>query len=229
MDLLKEYIFSDKFIPYTTRENAYKCFEDIINLISNTNLSFIDISNFVKNKYSYVIYNHQLSRDITQYTYDIVSNVININKDDIIKRYSDPYKDVKERMMFRIELYKYGWDVSQIEKYICKYFLNNDKYCEDIDIHMYEIVYNNIMLKLEICKNNKTKKVGRPSFPPLIKEYIKQKHLNNIKEGMRLRYKYSDEYKKIKECLLTKDEASIIVSFLNDDTLKNKINGLTIK
>ena len=57
---------------------------------------------------------------------------------------------------------------------------------------------------------------GRPSLPPVLKSYIKEKHINTVRENMRTRYKKIAIFDTIKDSLLTPQEIEIIEDMFED-------------
>ena len=151
---------------------------------------------------------------------------MDVNK--IKDRYVTPPDEVEERMMFRIELYKEGWNVEQIENYIYKYILKKETPIIDTSVYNY---YTNTMNLLNIYNKEREKRIGRPSLPPLLKEYVNKKHKRKVKEGMRKRYKHSNSFESIKSNLLTNDELQVLEDMFEDknDKLLLKLKRLNIR
>ena len=131
-------------------------------------------------------------------------------------------------MIFRIELYKEGWTHKQIEHYIYKYLLKDE--CNNTNPMLIEIMYHNLIEKVKIYNKYKIQKIGRPSIPQPLKQYIKNKTLKKIKDNMRLKYKYSKCYEDIKYNLLTLEEKEYIIGKIGDrKDIVNKLNNLVLK
>ena len=209
-----------------TKEQCINRRTDATFLLLNTNIKFIDILQHVRNKYNYMVTLDKPERDIIQYSYKCICLYYKIPLDEIKKRYTDNYDEVEERIMFRIELYKEGWNIEQIERYIYKYLLKED-YVEG-DIEYYKHMYYNFMLRIEIHKKEKDYKIGRPPLPYSIKQYIKSKHLCKIRDNMRKKYLYSNEYEKIKDNLFTKEEVEEILKNIKNISIINKVKNLQL-
>ena len=153
--------------------------------VLNTDKKFLDINEEIFS----VKYDCQICRDIVQHMYKTMALSYNIPLEQIMSRYSDTYEDVEERIMFRIELYKHGWSIEQIENYIFQYLLKQEFKIDNID-RVYK-KYHNFMVKRDIINKEMAKKVGRPSLPKVLKQYLKMKHLENVKLLMRDKYESS--------------------------------------
>jgi hypothetical protein len=147
--------------------------------------------------------------------------------DDIKKRFADDPDEVEERMVFRIELYKDGWSVDQIESYIYKYMLKMDK--PKFDEIIYKNYFHNVMTAMNIVKKERETVKGRPSLPPLLKNYVNQKHTCKVRETMKTIYKKSEVFDSIKDSLFSKDEICKLVSTITDEFLISKIKNLYIR
>ena len=231
MDAIRQNIFNTykkyKFIIYKESEEQFiNRRTEYCYLLFNTELSFIDIVTTVRNKYNYMTNIKQLERDTIQTTFKILMLKKNILLEDIKKRYSDNFEDVEERMMFRFELYKEGWDIEQIERYIFKYLLKLPYI--DINFEYYEHIYYNMMIWLEIYKKDKIKKIGRPSLPPSLKQYIRCKNIDKTREDMRKKYVSANKYEVIKENLLTLEEIIILKKEVTNKDILNKLKYFTI-
>ena len=193
-------------------------------LVLTTNLSFLDINNLIMKGE-----NSQMYRDFVQYRYKMCCIVkFGMSVSDTNKRYTDNDEEVDERMMFRIELYKEGWDIEQIERYICSHFFKQ-KELPKYDTEYFDIFYNNILLTLNETRNNKfNNKVGRPKLPDKLKEYLRLKYKDIIRENMRKKYSDLKEYEELKENLLTYEEFKIIKEKIKDEMILEKISKFVI-
>jgi hypothetical protein len=230
------------------KKNNYKSFADglvihlkkatlIFLLFLVTDLSFLDISNVVTTTLGGYSDNSFIFRDFVQYRYKLCCIIkFNISEEETNKKYTDPVNEVDERMMFRIELYKEGWSIKQIEQYIFKKFYSESqgvsresktpdrhevslkKFDEKIVEEYYSICYNNILINLKEKRNDDYKnKIGRPKLPPKIKEYLKKSTNEKIREIMRKKYSGLEEYKLLKENMLTYEELKRIKERMVDD------------
>ena len=119
-------------------------------LILYTNLDFITIVNKVNQRFNHICSSNQQERDIMQYLFKLICLSKNIPLDKIKSRYSDNFDQVEERMLFRIELYKAGWTVEQIEKYIYKYMIK--EVCQNLNKTKYEqLIYINNKTRTTMC------------------------------------------------------------------------------
>jgi hypothetical protein len=204
----------------------------IVELLSTTDLKILEIIKKVNESYNVKYVMNDFTKDMHHYMVNIMAESIGMSN--IKEKYEIDYEEVQERMFFRIELYKDGWEPEQIEKYICKYILKCDYHNTDKDLVLN--MYHNIMEKLKISNKNKPKKVGRPNLPESLKKYIKGKHSEKTKKNMDLTYDYSKKYKQIKDNLLTEDEYKFLyeylktfpVSFNKTTTMIEKLRNLKI-
>ncbi len=210
-----------------TRDNFISMHTDIIySIISNTNntIKILDVVKETLTKYNRDIDINDITyRDIYQYMVKCKCLEYGI----ILKEdnYSDDFKGVEERMMFRIELYKTGWDIRRIERYIYKYLLKKD--VTEFNVYLYTILYHNITRILNLKINSKEKKIGRPSLPLSLKVYLCNKHKENIRDEMRKKYEYSNKYDKLKNYLLTQEELNSLREELkNNDRFKSVVDKL---
>ena len=193
-------------------------------LLLNSTKSFIDIYKSVNMKYAKkqcdVMSKSEM--DFIQYMFKefCINNGIDIDKIKI--RYTLNYTDVEERMIFRIELYKCGWSINQIEKYLFKN--EYDKFSEE----KLSRIYHNFMIRREIEREEPIKKVGRPSLPKKIKDYLKNKHQKKLKDIMNNKYMLIKEYREKKKYFFTKNEVEFIKTVINDKLILEKIEHLTI-
>ena len=159
-----------------------------------------------------------------------MTELLNYSLEDIKKRYTDHYEEVEERMMFRLELYKDGWDIEQIERYISKYLLHEEEFVLPNDIILSEGYYNIIDRLYYIRKKDNIRKKGRPSLPNSLKEYLKNKHNLKVRDMMTGIYKNSNEYKRIKEYLLSPEEIKILKELIpvEHEDILYKISNLYI-
>jgi len=225
----EEYLFNKYKLNFYKNNNKKQYINkrvDYIYLLLTTNMKFIDILQKVRNKYNRVSSLNQTEKDIMQSSFKFICLYYNIPLEDIKNRYSDKYEEVEVRMMFRIELYKEGWEIEQIERYIYKYLLKQVFIEEEIEY--YKHIYHNFMIRREIYKKEKEYKLGRPSLPKSIKEYIKSKHKHKIRNNMRLKYTYSNEYERIKNNLFTKEEVEEILENIKNVNIINKVKNLKL-
>jgi len=195
-------------------------------LILTTNMNFIDIIIDTNKYYNLNINLDQSIKDIFQYSFKRFSEYFKIPEEEIKNRYVDNYEDVEERMFFRIELYKNGWNMEQIEKYIYKYLLKQEYV--NHNLHFLECLFYNFISKYDFFIKEKTKKMGRPSLPIIIKNYIKTKLKKKTKEDMRKIYKSSNIYSKIKNKFLTFEELNKLTQLISDKTILEKLQYFTI-
>jgi len=195
--------------------------------ILNSELKFLEVIEQVRKKNILNIIMNRLEMDIYQTSYKDCCLYYNIPLENIKKRYSDKYEEVEERMMFRIELYKEGWSVEQIEKYIHKYLIKNDVYNKRNGLRNNQIFYN-YMLRRGFYKKEREIRLGRPSLPKGLKEYIKNKHSCKLRENMRKKYDASTAYEKIKEYLFSKEEVDEIVSKIDNKSIIEKVKKLEL-
>jgi hypothetical protein len=199
-------------------------------LMINTNLSFIDISKTICKKYNIPYHDDQIVRDLKQYEYGLVySKQFNKTIDEVKERYTDDYYCIQERMMIRIELYKEGWEVYKIEKYI------RDNITKDYSIQLDELnlelclcLYSKIAYNLGIEKGKKDTTVGRPKLPDKIREYINNRNKEKMKNNMRSKYKDLERYEKVKYNLLTSEEFNSIKEKIEDENILKKLENLIV-
>jgi hypothetical protein len=225
-----------KYVTERIKDDNFMCVydkEEYINrrirahiLFLTTNMNIIEISEYVLKQDGLTTPLYQSKRDFSQYNFTLRHNILNMSIEDIKKRYLDPPEEVEERMMFRIELYKDGWTVEQIENYIYKNILKQPLPKLDIKLHIH--FYENTMKRLNINKKEREKEIGRPSLPPLLKDYIRNKHRSKNKEVMRQTYKFSKEFYRIKDNLLTKEDIVRLEGMFDDknDELLLKLKEL---
>ena len=130
-------------------------------------------------------------------------------------------QEIINRMDIRFEFYKKGWKFLKSEKYIYKYIIkkeyriDNCEFIFDIILYLYKNEYSEIIHKK-----------GRPNLPEKMKEISYKYNTENVKQNNRKKYEYSEKYKKIKNCLFTKEEIDYLISIVNNEILINKIKGL---
>jgi hypothetical protein len=212
--------------------DTYECLKErmikFINTFKSTDEKYIDIIYTIERSYKREIYSDYITRDFMQYMGKFFSELVNMKVKDIKKRFSDPYDEVEERMYYRIELFKAGWTFEQIEKYICNYILKIE-YDSSLYTEYIEIFFYNIMVKYEEYKNERKSKIGRPSLPQSLRNYINKKHLSKTKENMRGIYKNSELYLSLKSNLLTEDEYILITEkFKENISLVDKLKKLSL-
>lgn len=209
-----------------TREEFIERMIEINYLILTTREKFLDIClNFRRKSTSEV---KPPARDMIQFNCKLLSLIYGLKLEPIKERYTDSYEEVEERMLFRTELYKEGWTVEQIEKYIYKYMYKTDYDLTKYDLEEYTVRYNNVLNKIIEYKKEREKKLGRPSLPIFLKNYLKSKHASKVRENMRERYRSSDKYESIKEFLLTKDELEGLKTIVDDENILDKLQMLTL-
>jgi hypothetical protein len=206
-------------------------------LLVNTNKSFLEIRNEKSKKFNFnqeiILENSTniLKKDLIQYFYNVFCKyILNFNDTQIKSKYTDDYDIVNERMFYRIELYLHGWNIYQIEKYICKkYNINIDNI--EIDEHIYTTSYNNICFikNIKVNKLKKNKSRGRPTLPVSLKEYNKNKNKQKMKIIMKDKY---INLSKLQSNLLTNDEFNYIKNNLSNNnniysTILEKLSNLT--
>ena len=225
-NLLEERFKKYNFLTYKeTKEEFINRMIEINYLIVNTRDNFLDIC--LKNKRHDYYSIKPPARDMIQFNSKLVSLMYDLTLEEIKERYTDPYDEVEERMLFRTELYKEGWNIEQIERYIYKYMYKMDYDLTKTDLEEYIVRYNNVLNKVIEYKKEREKKLGRPSLPLVLKNYLKTKHASKVRENMRERYKASDKYEHIKEFMLTKDELEALKQVITDKKILEKLRGLT--
>jgi hypothetical protein len=166
--------------------------------------------------------------EIQQYFAE-VQNKVHLQKkeDEIVCRYvsKDECNNIRKKMSIRIELYKAGWDPEKIEAYIHKFIIKT-KLDDSIKYQWYELIMVNTFRKLNIDRDIPLLKVGRPPLPETIKTMIQEMRTMSIKENMRVKYRQSNEYENIKNCLLTEEEFKKVERVLDDENIINKLRGL---
>ena len=198
-------------------------------LFLTTNLPFLEISNLTINKWGGYSCNSQMYSDFIQYKYKICCIVkFGINIYDTNIRYTDNVEQVDERMMFRIELYKEGWSIEQIERYICSHFFKQ-KELPSYNEEYFEVAYTNILLSLKENRNTKfNNKVGRPKLPQKLNDYLKLKYKDKIRENMRKKYSDLREYEELKDNLLTYKEFKLIKENIKNENILKKISKFVV-
>ena len=225
MSISKESIYStvlsflDKYNFYFYQETKQEwiitrtniCFE-----ILNTDDKIIDI--FLRNtkKTSLTL----AERDIQQFVY---KTVLQFYRKDFSNRFINDTKSIEESMMFRIELFKDGWSIEQIEKYIYKYIYNVE--LEEINLDYFECLYHNFLVQHSFYKAERTKKIGRPTLPTSLKEYIKKRNVMRVRKTMRTKYQC---YQNLKNSMLTVEELELIKDKIKDEKIINKLQKLTL-
>jgi hypothetical protein len=204
-------ILSSNLIAYKiTFTKLQTILSEIVDLLDFTDLKVLEIVNKVNEKYDNPYILNIFTIDMYHHMTDIIAETIGVNN--IKERYSIDYDQVKERLFFRVELYKDGWEPEQIEYYLCKHLLKCDYH--NTDKALINNMYHNVMEKLKITNKHKTKKVGRPNLPETVKEYLKEKHSQKTRKNMELTYDNSKKYKQIKDNLLTHKETEFLCNYL---------------
>jgi hypothetical protein len=200
-------------------------------LTYKTNLKFLEIDSILKEKInnSFFIDNSLLYKDLIQYKYKECC-VLRFNTEEkyLKTKIEGSYEELEERMFYRIELYKEGWNVEQIEKYIYKYVLKED-YKGINNIRKYENLYYNLSIAINLNRMEYTKSVGRPKLPTSIRMYINQKLKERMRDHMRTKYKILNKYEKIKNNLLTLEEFNELKSKIKDKNVLDKISNFVIQ
>jgi hypothetical protein len=194
-------------IPFTKLQTILS---EIVDLLGFTDLKVLEIIKSVNEKYDNPYILNMFTIDMHHHMTDIIAQTIGITN--IKERYSIDYEQVKDRLFFRIELYKDGWEPEQIEHYLCKHILKCDYH--NTDKALVNNMYHNLTEKLKITNKYKDRKVGRPTLPETVKEYIKEKHSQKTRKNMELTYDYSKKYKKLKDNLLTNKETEFLCNYL---------------
>jgi hypothetical protein len=225
IDFWTEAILSDSYISIPDKNAVLRRVKNAYTLLLTTNRNIIDIEEEIMERKL-----NQIERDFQQHNLIILKDILNMNDKELSSRFIDDFEGVKDRMFFRIELYKNGWTIEQIENYIYKYMLKKEAPCID------EIVrknnYHNLMVVYFNINNNKNLKCkGRPKLPQSLEYYLKRKHADKVKDNMRKGYKKQDIFDTISNNLLTDDEIKLIESkFENkDEPVLLKIRELFIR
>jgi len=204
-------ILSTDFIPYKIPISKVKdVLYSIVELLSTTNLKILEIIKKINDLYNTQYIINIFTKDMYHYMVNHMAEKVCMSS--IKEKYEIDYDEFQERMFFRIELYKDGWDLEQIENYICKHMLKCDYHNTDKDLIIN--LYQNITTSLKITNKDKPKKVGRPTLPVTLKKYIREKHSQKTKKNMEITYEYSKRYKKIKDNLLTENEYNFLYNYL---------------
>ena len=117
---LKKRIHLHKYIIYNgidTEEYLNK-FSNRIYSICNTNKNLIDVYNDFKQSLPIYYLINTIDQDFFLYNCKIAYSYYLNDINNLITRYFLPYNEVEDRMFIRQELFKEGWDIIQIEKYI---------------------------------------------------------------------------------------------------------------
>ena len=199
-------------------------------LLLKTNIDFITLFNMVNIAYNKdKLIDKDFFKDIIQYMFKVHGLNQGICLNEIKKRYISSYTSVEERMYFRIELYKHGWTVHQIENYIHKYLLK-EPFSEECITYKYIYMFEDLMTILNIESKKNVKQLGRPPLPESLKKCIKNINKIKVKQNMDQIYNEVKLYNKYKKYLLTKEEKDIIISLLRlkkgQEELINKISNL---
>ena len=197
-------------------------------LYLKTSIKYIDIVKSLSAKFNMPFLLNPIILEIQQFFAE-VQNKVHLQKteDEIVNRYmsKDECNDIRKRMSIRIELYRVGWEPEKIEEYIHKFILKKE-FEDNIKYQWYDLIMANTFRKLNIDRNIPLIKVGRPPLPKMVKDIIQELRSTSIKENMRLKYKQSNEYENIKDCLLTEEEFTKIQKVLDDKIILNKLEGL---
>jgi hypothetical protein len=215
------------FMSYKSSIEVVKyVYIECVKLLLTTNLNIIEIFSQSYSKYNINCIINSFTKDMYQYTSYLFAEMIQYKN--IKNRFLDPFEEIIERMMFRIELYKEGWSYKQIENYICKYLLKEPYH--NSENTLIEVMYHNLLEKIKLHNKYMEKKKGRPSLPLTLKEYVKNKTLKRTKENMRQKYRYSKYYENIKNNLFTNEEFDFISHNIKGrPDLINKLNNFILK
>jgi hypothetical protein len=221
-------LIKHKFKFYNNLNVDCNEFLNTILTLYNSSLNYLDINNIIINKYNFYKDNSQLYKDVRQYLYSrVYLQYLNEEYNNVIKRYDDP--KLEERMTIRVELYKEGWPFHNIEKYIKKYFINNDN-ISSLNTDYYIYMYYNIGLLLDIKPKNINKKIGRPKLPNTVKIIIKEINKKKMRDNMSLKYNELKKFGNIKSCLLLDEEFNYIKNNIYniDQSILNKLEKLKL-
>ena len=208
------------------KENIVKKVYDFVENLSLTNIKIVEFNKKLDEKYNITYSYQKYVDDYIQYFHLILIKILKLNYKDFEFKFDDKIEDIEERMMFRIELYKNGWSLLQIEKYIYKYFFKENIIVVENELfYLYSLLITYFNLK----PKNITKRKGRPSLPDYLREYRKQKHNNNLKNRMKIVYKESGNYNKIKNNLLSIDEFNYIKKVVINDNEKKEFKNQILK
>ncbi len=200
-----------KLITYPTYKEHLEISCILNNLIINTKLPFsVIVNKFIE---LYKCKDNHIVRDLFQCHCIIISSIYDIPN---VKQRCENYKQVDERNTVRLELYKEGWKVHQIEKYINKIFFKGQLCIEDLE--KYDCLYYNMFSKLNVYRKEKQNKRGRPALPLLVKKYIDNLNKEKVKTNMKHVYEGYNRYTSIKNSL-TKEDITVIKESLNKDIL----------
>lgn len=226
-NIFKEKLNTNSYIPRfsITLEILTQAYKNL--LLLKTDLSLMDIINILRDKYSLDIPNEDPYNEMQIYLYTLqLQNCFKKPQSEIITRYNS--KEIDFNIKIRVELYKEGWNPAQIENYMYKHVFKKP-FEYTLNVEYYNILINNILLKLNISRKYGYMKVGRPPLPPLIKDISREKHLKNTKESMRKKYSYANAYEKSKEYFFTKEEVDELLKVITNKSLVNKIKNLSLK
>ena len=208
-------------IPIEISTQSYKNL-----LLLKTNLSFKDVINNLIEKYSLDIPKEDPYKEMQEYLYSLqMQKCFNKPLNEIVTRYN--HKEVDFNIKIRVELYKEGWNPTQIENYMYKHVLKTP-FNYTLNLEYYNILINNILLKLNISRKEGFMKVGRPPLPLTIKNISKERHLKITKDNMRKKYTYTSSYEKILPFLFTKEEVNEFEKVVKDKNLVDKIKMLSL-
>ena len=218
---LKKY---DQSFKEFIRRNA-----ETIYMIFTTSDKFEDILLSQRKKYNLNYEIFQPSIDLGIYNMKYNAIFFGYPSEQIRSRIED-YNALEERMLFRSELYRTGWKIVVIEKYINKLFYhkNNSDSINSINtiiknIDRLEYQYYNIFIKNGIqpqCMTVRSK--GRPEIPLVLKPLIKKYQNDNRKNLMREKYERSKEMRAISQEMLSIPEYECISNALDLYSLQNK-------
>lgn len=226
-NIYKEKLSNKSYIPRfnDTLEVITQAYKNL--LLLKCDIPLIDIIRILRDKYSLTLPNEDPYNEMQVYLYTLqLQKCFNKPQTEIISRYNK--EEIDFNVKIRIELYKEGWNPIQIENYMYKNVLKKE-FNYNLNVEYYNILINNIFLKLGITRKEGYMKVGRPPLPPLIKSISKEQHLKNTKDNMRKKYSYATEYENIKDYLFTKEEVDELLKIVTNKELVNKIKRLRNK
>lgn len=226
MNTLRTYV-EEYFNHLTnTKEQFINRMTYIFDKIHSTDLPFLNINEESRKQFKYKPikqFNLYIIRDFIQYNSHQIAT--KLNRTNQKERYTDPYEEVTERMLFRKELYAHGWSILQIETYISKYVLKQNLTLSTEELNYIHVLYTTVLHRDEMVEQKIT--VGRPSLPTTIKEYVKQKRIQHIKEHMQTKYKNAHKYKELKDLVLTQEELESCKQVIQSREIIEKLETLT--
>ena len=198
-------------LKYVDKEvNYFNILKDRINLINNTNLTIIEIENNIRKKYNIIQFQNKQHIEYMVYFYYIIFEFFNIIDKD---RYKDcEIETIKNNMEIRIELYKNGFNINNIENYMNKYIYEEKNIFNSEIYYIFNYLLDNIIKLKNIIVISKGK--GRPKIPLKLNEIIKNKKKIKMRNIMSKKYKIINNIKEIK---LTKNDINYLLSLIKDN------------